>query len=104
MYSKITDPKSGSEVNIHSKSGINIIKKYIISHGGAQNPTTLNISGKKKLIPKHIQSFVSKIMKLGFHYTNPKRNKLIKPLNLLFKHNFTIRLPKMAKLLWYFFL
>ena len=61
MYSKITDPKSGSEVNIHSKSGINIIKKYIISHGGAQNPTTLNISGKKKLIPKHIQSIVSKI-------------------------------------------
>ena len=35
-------------------------------------------------------------MKSAFFYTNPKRTNSIKPLNLLFKYNFTIKLPKTA--------
>ena len=33
-------------------------------------------------------------MKSGFYYTNPKPENPIKPLNLLFKYNFTIKLQK----------
>ena len=39
---------------------------------------------------------MSKIMKSGFYYTNPKREKSIKPLNPLFEYNFTIQLPNIA--------
>ena len=35
-------------------------------------------------------------MKSGFYYTNSKRKKAIKPLNLFSQYNFTIKLPKMA--------
>ena len=35
-------------------------------------------------------------MKSGFCYTNPERENQIKPLNLLFKYNFTIKLQKNA--------
>ena len=39
---------------------------------------------------------ISKIIKSEFDNTNPKRGKSIKPLNLLFKYNFTIKCQKMA--------
>ena len=43
-------------------------------------------------------------MKSGFCYTNPKRNKqLRKPLNLLFKYNFTTKWPNMAITILVFF-
>ena len=35
-------------------------------------------------------------MKSGFYYSKLKQNKSIKILNLLFKYNFTIQLPKIA--------
>ena len=44
------------------------------------------------------------MMKSGFYYTNPKRENPIKPLNLLFKDNFTIKLPKMAIIIMVCFL
>ena len=42
-------------------------------------------------------------MKSGFYYTNPERKNPIKPLNQLFKYNFTIKLPQMAILIMVFF-
>ena len=35
-------------------------------------------------------------MKSGFYYTNPEREKSIKMFKILFKGNFTIKLPKNA--------
>ena len=43
-------------------------------------------------------------MKSGFYYTNPKRTKSIKPLNLLLKSYYGICLPKIAIIIMIFFL
>ena len=43
-----------------------------------------------------IKNLMAKMMKSGFYYTNPKRKNPNKPLNLLFKHNFTIKLQKIT--------
>ena len=45
----------------------------------------------------------SKIMKSGFYYTNPKRKNPIKPLNQLFKYNFTMKYQKVAIIVMVFF-
>ena len=44
-----------------------------------------------------------KIMKSGFYYTNLERKYPIKPLNLLFKYNFTKQLQKMAIIIFVIF-
>ena len=46
-----------------------------------------------------IKILMFKIMKSRFYYTNPKREKSIKPLNLVSKYNFTIKWPKIAIIL-----
>ena len=43
-----------------------------------------------------IKKMMSRIMKSGFYYTNPKRKNPIKPLNQLFKYDFTIKLPNIT--------
>ena len=42
-------------------------------------------------------------MKSGLYYTNPKREKSIKPLNPSFKYTFTIKWSKMAIIILVFF-
>ena len=48
------------------------------------------------------QIFISKIMKSGFYCTNPKRNKTIKPLTLIFKQYYDICCPKMTIIIMIF--
>ena len=48
------------------------------------------------IIGLQIKILMSKRMKSGFYYTNPERKKSIKPLNLIFKCNLTIKRPKIA--------
>jgi hypothetical protein len=38
-------------------------------------------------------------MKSGFYYTNPERGNPIKPFEILFKYNFTIRRQKNAMII-----
>ena len=46
--------------------------------------------------PWKFEILMFKIMKSGFYYTNLKQKKSTKILKVLFKYNFTIKLPKMA--------